>query len=394
MSDESNDQQLDQQSHQAHLDDAKEFFGEEESHEKKKQTSESNPEKKTEQQEDSVQNELLNSIGVKVGEKEASNSEEKKSSDDDDDLSPPPEDSSNRANWDILKTRKNEAVARVKELEAQLAEKSTEDASSESLKARVKELETENEKYSSRLKELDFKSHPEYFNKYEKPIQDAQDSLKQIAAQEDVEINVEALSALKGKDFAQSVSETLDQLSRFNGDRFSTAAQQLLNVITERDAIAQDSEEFIQKSNEQFQAQTRAIFDEVSQQYAQTLTPLEAPADASTEVKDQVAAYNAELAQVGTVAEQLAFGQLDQKQISQMSHEAAQYRFLMARGLPQLANNAGAKIKALQEELDAIKSAGPKYSPRSSDSKSSSKMEDMSHEEAARLEFAGLGGGV
>jgi len=368
----------------AHLADAKAIFGEEVKNEKKEQTTEESS-KETSKPQENAANELLKSVGINTGKEEAKTEEKKP--DDDSDLTPPPEDSDNRAHWNTLKERKNEALARVAELEKQLAERPTgDDAAAESLKTRVKELETQNEQYSSRLKELDFKSHPEYFNQYEKPIQEAQDTLKQIADQEGVDINVEALSALKGKEFAESVSDTLEQLSRFNGDRFSSAAQQLLAKISERDAISENSEEFIQKANEEFQAQTRAIFDEVSGAYSQVLTPMEIPADADDATKVDIEAYNTELSNVAKVAEQLAFGNIGQQEVAQMANEAAQYRFLMSQGLQRMATNAAARIEALETELNAIKAAGPTYQPRTTSTQSTS-MADLDHIEAARAAF-------
>lgn len=371
----------------AHLADAQAVFGEEVKHETKKQTTKESSEE-TKPKENAA-DELLKSAGinpVKEEAKEEVKAEEKKP-DDDSDLTPPPEDSDNRAHWNTLKERKNEALARVAELEKQLAERPAgDDAVAESLKARVKELETQNEQYSSRLKELDFKSHPEYFNQYEKPIQEAQDALKQIAAQEDVDINVEALSALKGKEFAEAVSDTLEQLSRFNGDRFSNAAQQLLAKISERDAVSENAEEFIQRSNEEFQAQTRAVFDQVSGAYSQILTPMEIPVDADDATKADIEAYNTQLANVSKVAEQLAFGNIGQQEVAQMANEAAQYRFLMSQGLQRMATNAAARIDALESELNAIKAAGPTYQPRTTQSKSTT-MAELDHIEAARAAF-------
>ena len=303
----------------------------------------------------------------------------------DGDLNPPPEDSPNRAHWDELKTRKNEAVARVKELEAQLAERGDE-PTTESLRARVKELEGENARFSSRLKELDFQSHPEYLRKFEEPIAEAKLELGELAKSEDVEVNVEALFTLKGKEFAAKVTEIMDQLTRFNGDEFSRVARNAQKVMQERDAVSAESEKFTQEANEQLQAQTREVFDRVGEKYNAAFQPLELPADADDSVKSQVAGYNSALAETAQVAEQIAFGSLDSEQLARIAHEAAQYRFLVARGMPQLAQNAGAKIAELQAELDAIKGAGPSYAPGGGGGEPQG-VEEMGHMEAARVAF-------
>ena len=371
--------QEDQADFKTHFEDAKSFF-EEESKEYEKKTKEKGSEDSSKGPQTQGED-LLSSIGVKLP--SVDSKEETKDATttvEDDDLAPPPEDSPNRANWDILKTRKNEAIARVQELEAQLAEKG-DDASTEAMRSRLKELESENERFSTRLKELDFKSHPEYFNKYEQPIQNAQAELKALAKSEGLDVNVEALASLKGKEFAQKVDEVLEDLSRFNGAQFSEVARQLQKTIQERDTVSADSEQFIQQSNERFHAETRRIFDEVSSQYAETFTPLEIPDDASDEVKDQINAYNNDLSGVQGMAEQIAFGTMDNAQVARIANEAAQYRFMMSRGLPQLANNAGAKIAELQAELDGIKSAGPQYRQTSASNPKS--MHEMSNEDAA-----------
>jgi len=110
------------------------------------------------------------------------------------------------------------------------------------------------------------------------------------------------------------------------------------------------------------------------------------PEGADDAAKQHADAYNADLAEVPKIAEQIAFGQMDHQQLSQISNEAAHYRFVMTRVLPRLADNAGAKVAALQAELDAIKGAGPKYSP-SDTTGASLTMDDMDHDQAAEAAF-------
>lgn len=333
------------------------------------------------------QEDLLGSIGFNGKPKEG---EEKPSEESptDDDYGEPPKESANRANWDKLKRHKEEAVAKVQRLEAELAER-PDTAAAETLRARVKELEQQNAQFSAKLKEHDFKSHPEYFEKYEKPIKDAQERLKEIAAREEVEVNVEALSALTGKQYAEEVSGILDQLTKFSADEFSENARQLQRTIGERNSVAENADQFIQEANERFNAETRAIFDEVTTSYSETMSPLEVPDNAGDEVKGEVEAYNAALGETARVAEAIAFGQMDNRQIAQIANEAAQYRFLIEHGLPRLANNAGAKIAELTKELNAIKEAGPQYTPRKGSSKGGDyPMAELGHKEAAAMAFS------
>ena len=65
----------------------------------------------------------------------------------------------------------------------------------ETLRARVKELEEQNNQFSSRLKDVDFKSHPEYFEKFEKPVMAAKESMKELAEMESADVNSDALFA-------------------------------------------------------------------------------------------------------------------------------------------------------------------------------------------------------
>ena len=60
--------------------------------------------------------------------------------------------------------------------------------------------------------------------------------------------------------------------------------------------------------------------------------------------------------------------------------------FLVSRGMPQLAPNAGARIAELQAELDAIKGAGPSYAPGGGGGEPQG-VEEMGHMEAARRLF-------
>lgn len=375
----------DQASADKHLADAKEFFDKpnpnlEPKHEEKV------PEKKESKEEGkpSEEDDLLNSIGFKKPAKPEEKKEEPKH-EDDEDFGEIPEDSPNHANWKKLNESRSSWKARAEAAEAKLQD-APDDAATETLRARNKELEAQNEAYSSKIKQLDFKSHPDYFDKYEKPIEGAQATLKEIAEMEGVDVNVESLAKLTGREFNQEVSDIIDRLTRVAGDEFSQVARDLRKKISERDAVSQDADKFIQEANDRFQAETRAVFDEVSTVFSETLVPLEVPADADDGVKAEVEAYNGAIGEVPKIAEQIAFGGLDNREIAQIANEAAQYRFLINHGLPRLTQNAGAKIAALSSELKSIKEAGPRYTPRNS-SNSDKSMASMGHEEAAKMAF-------
>ena len=197
---------------------------------------------------------------------------------------------------------------------------------------------------------------------------------------------------MKGRQFAEAVSDVVDQLTKFNGDEFSRLARDAHKVVMAAEKAGENSEEFIQKATEDFKARTRATFDEVGAEYGQLFGKAENPEGADDNLIAANQAYNEALEGVSQVAEGIAFGALDDRSMSQVAHESAMFRFLMSQGLPRVEQFASAQIAAwdnqiaeLNEELSQYKAAQPSYSPTGNTKPIASTIEDMGHQDAARL---------
>ena len=57
---------------------------------------------------------------------------------------------------------------------------------------------------------------------------------------------------MKGRQFAEAVSDVVDQLTKFNGDEFSRLARDAHKVVMAAEKAGENSEEFIQKATEEF----------------------------------------------------------------------------------------------------------------------------------------------
>ena len=84
-------------------------------------------------------------------------------------------------------------------------------------------------------------------------------------------------------------------------------------------------------------------------------------------------------------------GALDDRGMSQVAHESDMFRFLTSQGLPRIEQFASAQIAArdnqiveLTEVLSQYK-AQPSYSPTEYTKPIASTIEDMGHQDAARL---------
>ena len=208
---------------------------------------------------------------------------------------------------------------------------------------------------------------------------------------EDLDVDLNALMQMKGKQFAEEVSDILDQLSSFQRPEFGQLARDAHKTILAGEAASEKPDEFVEGADTDFKARTRAAFDKVGEEYGQLFSPTDVDESASKEVVAENSAYNEALQNVNKAAEQIAFGGLDDTAMSRVAHESALFRFLLEHGLPRVEAFAGgvigqrdAQIKELQAELGQFQGATPSLGMTSGESSTSSEGE-MSHLDAARL---------
>lgn len=378
-------------------------FNPEEEGEKSEKADESSKaeEKKTEEK-PSEEKSILDEIGLKKGdEKPEEKKAEEVTEDDIDKLKAPEDDSPNRPGWDELKSIAKAEREQNKAKDARIAElESQQDKNTETLRARNAELEEQNKQFSERLKAIDFKSHPEFYDKFIKPVETIREKMEGITKMEGVEASVESLLALRGKDFAQSVSDVMDELSGFNKTQFADLARQALEISEQRDAASQNMDNAVQDWNQNRNAEVRRIFDATSDNY-QKFQPLPIRDGITEDQKAADESYNNAIQATTQKAEEYAFGQMTDERVAEVSNKAAQFDFIVEHAIPRLAQMAASREGALKnqisdmaKELAEFKNIEPgqyTYTPSAdaSPDESPTKMEEMDNDAAADALFAG-----
>jgi hypothetical protein len=325
-----------------------------------------------------VETPVLPTIIKKRGEeKPAEQGEQKAESPDFDKLIGPDEKSKHRPDWDKMKAAAAEqykarsaAEARLKELEAKLAQAPAPEADA-ATKARLQQLEAQVKDYDEKLKVFDVQLHPDFQKQYIEPQKEAVTEIQRLFQIEGVEdVDVQALLALDGKKFAQKVSEALDELTPFS----KTAATELFRKAKmlqsqQKDALGKVDELRTQYTQAQ-QARARAAFDAVGKNYSEMLPEIAVPDSASDEEKQAIAEYNASLKSVNFTAEKLAFGKVDDRAASEMAHKAARFDFLVERAMPRFEKMVTQELakymtraKELEKQVADMTAARPNYSP-------------------------------
>lgn len=289
-------------------------------------------------------------------------------------LQAPPENAKSHAGWQELKKKGNEAIARAAAAEKKAAEleaklKSNAPAVDDATRSRLQELETQNQKFSERLKVLDLKSHPEFVQKYVEPQNAAKTALVDIAKSDETDINVEELLSLKGKAFNKGVSDALETLTPYARVKFQAALERYIAAdIGAQQALSQ-ADEFLKNAKQSTGARSREAFDKVSANYREHFVTIEVDDKADDATKAAAAEYNTALAAVSKQAEKYAFGQLDEATAADLANKAALYEFTMAKGLPRIGQLFEAevtkrdnRIAELEKQVKALSSASPQVS--------------------------------
>jgi hypothetical protein len=288
-------------------------------------------------------------------------------------LQAPPPNAASRAGWDKLKEiaanerlAKLELAKKVAEYEAKL-KTATPVAADEATIARLKQLEEENTAFSSRLKVLDLKSHPEYQAKFVLPAQAAKNALAALAKTEEVDVNVDELLSLKGRALNAGVSEAMDRMTPYGRVKFQAALDSYISTTVAAEEALGKADEFLKSSSQLAGSRSRESFEKVSTQYAGIFRALPVDDTVPAEDRPQVEAYNASLSGVRKRAEALAFGQIDEAGVADLAHKAALYEFSMTQALPRLGRifeneiaGKDARIVELEKQVAGLTNAAPK----------------------------------
>jgi hypothetical protein len=231
-------------------------------------------------------------------------------------------------------------------------------------KARIAELETANKTYSERLRILDVKSHPDFQKQFVVPRDTAISTLKKIVTDEEVlDVNIDQLLSLRGKKLNEAVSSVLEKLTPFSQGAFSAEVRKVLGLEEAAAQTLAQSEEFLKQHQTQSLSRNRAAFDRVSKEFNGFFVPQVVDPKATPEQKVEAEKYNAAIADTAKLAEQLAFGTVDDTTAARMAHESANFRFLTVHALPKLGGmivERDARIAELESQLASVTVSKPR----------------------------------
>lgn len=320
-----------------------------------------------------------------------------------DDLKDPDEKSKGATDWKTLKTISKEARTKAYQLEQQLATatKAMEELKKtapvdEATKARIGDLETQNKVLSERLKVLDLRSHPEFEQKFLRPLKSAKQAITALFKTEEIDADIEEMLSLKGRKFNEAASEILERLTPIARVKFQKSLDQIIEAQTGADDALQQADEFLKTAHTTNGARSRAAFDQVGAQFQGLFVPAVVDEKADDAAKASAAEYNAALANVGKQAEQLAFGQIDERGAASMAHRAALFDFVIEKGIPRIGTiyqNAMKqlveKIQLQEQQIAELTAASPKApgGAGSGVSTADDKPADEDHLSAARRYF-------
>lgn len=386
-----------------HLSDALKFFGEEggddgePKRDEKEDTGKPKPKEDAESKTEETPNPLEAILDTGSDEPEAGEKDDVEDGDAKDPLDDltEPKDEKAKAGWNELKTIAKEAREKAAALEAQLEEvkasRTVDPEAHKATEARIKELETQNQQFSERLKVLDLKNHPEFQMKYELPKEAKMKALEAVVPEG---TDLKKILDLPPREFASEISTLAADMDDFSKTELYSLSRDYRALSTEAARALENVDSTSQNITENSQARTKQVFDAVSAEYVKTakFKPQEIPPDAPDEVKARLQAYNESYANVSQEAQNLAFGQTDDVGVAKMAHEAALFRFTMKHGLPRLGEVVSeqmkirdARIQELEKMVSSIKANGAKPDYGSGDTNDGEvNTAEMSHEEAAK----------
>ena len=308
----------------------------------------------------------------------------------------PPDNAKSRAGWDELKKRANAERDRASAAEKKAAElearvKSAAPAVDEATRARLTELETQNTKFSDRLKVLDLGSHPEFVQKFVAPKNEAKNALLEVLKGDEVDADLDEILSLKGKALNHAISNTLDSLTPYARVKFQSALDRYITAdLGAAQALAQ-ADTFLKSAQQNSGARSREAFDRVSGNYRGQYIPIITDGTSDAATVAHAAEYNAALEQVSKNAESFAFGQLDEVKAADLAHKAALYDFTISRGIPRIGQlfeaelvARHAEIATLTAQVKALSAAKPTVSGGSGSGAADAPPADETNLDAAR----------
>jgi hypothetical protein len=266
----------------------------------------------------------------------------------------------NLANWKAWREQAKKEINDAKNEKAALAAKlKTYETASPADNEKAARLEAQLKEVQDRLAIFDLKSTPDFQRQFVEPKQNALKEAAEIVAYNGREgVNLAAVLDKPLKEFNAEVSELTKDMNGMDATTVQTALRQAYKLANDEKGALSRAGEIKAGIEAKNAAAARAAFEETRSEFTTKVPELQVPEGASPEKAKEIQAYNAARAEALKEAEHYSFGKITEKQVAQISQQAAALKVVASHIIPSLTrerDEAVAMNRQLAAELAAIK---------------------------------------
>ena len=268
--------------------------------------------------------------------------------------------------WNALKTKAKDFERENAELKQQLQSYEGNPEQVSKYQEQIDALSKERDNLLNKIAESDLNSHPEFQEKYQKPLDNAMERLEAILEDSNSDLKAKDLLKMKKRDLADTVEEITDGMPKVFAREFVEDIARVKSLIDSRDDAMSNASQFMSKANEEMKTQAFNDFNQTAAQFknehGMLFNPLQATGNISEEQRHELETYNNALAEIDQKAQSFAFGQMSNAEMSQVAMQAAANDFMVKHAIPRLEKEYIALLdanKQMADQLKALKGAKP-----------------------------------
>lgn len=235
--------------------------------------------------------------------------------------------------------------------------------------AELERMRADHKSMSDRLMLVDLREHPAFHNEFVAPQNAALAAAAELLSVGGVTgVDVQSLLGKTRAEFGKAVSAAAQQLSDFDRTEFAENMRRAWAINEGAKAALGKSKETYTALRTQTETSQRQAFERTwgrsAGQLAEHIVELEAPENATPEMRAAVEDYNASYKGLRTIAEQRAFGPATSEAVSENAIKSAAYDFHIQKAMPKLMGEFQALLnlnRHLTEQLQAIRRRNPNF---------------------------------
>jgi len=269
--------------------------------------------------------------------------------------------------WNALKTKAKDFERENSELKQKLTEYEGNPEQVSEFQAQLEELKKEKEDLLNQLAQNDLTAHPEFQEKYQKPLDKSLGRLEAVLEDSNTEVSVKDLLKMKKRDLVDTVEDITEGMPKVFAREFVEEIANAKNLMDSREDALGNASEFMTNVQEQSKTQAFQEFNqtvgEFKNEYGMIFEPLRANGSLSEEQQHELSVYNNALSEIETKAQSFAFGKMDNAQMSKVAMQAAANEFMVNHAIPRLEKEYVSLLdanKQMSEQLKSLQGVKPK----------------------------------